>query len=308
MAHKFLAGLRALLIDLDGVTYRGSMTLPGAREVVPTLRRLGIARCFVTNNATLGPEQVAEKLLGMGVEATAEEVVTSGGATATYLRKIAAPGARICAIGEEGLLHVLRETGFELQDEGAEFVVVSLDRRLTYQRLVAACLAIQRGARLIATNADRSYPVEGGLWPGAGAIVAAISTAMGVEPTVIGKPQPTLLQIAMERLGAQPSATAIVGDVPESDIRAGKAAGIWTVLVKADPAQTASALTLSPSLRQAQGRLGSGQALSKGVMPDLVVRDLGELLRLLEQAKAAHPESKAAHPEPKAAHPEPVEG
>lgn len=287
-----LAQIRALLIDLDGVMYRGEMPLPGALRVGPLLDGLGIAYAFVTNNATLTATQFAEKLGRMGVAVPASRVVTSGEATAVYLQALAPAGTTVCVVGEDGLTQTLEAAGFAIGERDAAFVVVGLDRTLTYPRLAAACLAIRRGARLIATNADPALPVEDGLWPGAGAILACITTATGAQPTVIGKPQPTLLRVALDRLGARPEETAIVGDRIDSDVLAGHAAGVHTILVQGDLALNAP-LPLGEGGRghpmHRGARTGEG-AISPGaqhpIAPELTVRNLDELLDLLERAQA----------------------
>lgn len=261
---NLLLGLQGLLVDLDGVTYRGETPLPGARELVPALQSLGIRHVFVTNNATLTPEQVARKLQGMGIPAQPEDIVTSAEAAASYLRAIAPPGTPVYVIGEEGLQEPIRRAGFTFQAERPSFVVVGLDRQLTYERLAIACVAIRAGARFIATNADPAYPVDESWWPSAGAIVAALATATGQQPTVIGKPEPTLLRVALERIGVGPEAAAMVGDQIGTDVRAGRAAGMTTVLVsEQDPPEEADP------------------------RPDLCVRDLADLLARLQRARGA---------------------
>jgi 4-nitrophenyl phosphatase len=256
-----LPQLKALLIDLDGVMCRGMTVLPGAREAIPTLRRLGIRYAFVTNNATLTPEQNAERLVALGVPAVPEDFVTSALAVAAYLRSLTTGEATVCVVGEGGVVQALEDAGFRVGDAKPDFVVVGLDRNLTYQRLVAALRGIRGGAQLIATNVDRALPVDDGLAPGAGSIVAAVATAADVQPIVIGKPEPTLLQVALDRLDVAPRDAAIVGDQIATDIRAGKAAGIRTILVEGDLATP-----------------------SGGIEPDLTVRDLAQLLALLEES------------------------
>jgi 4-nitrophenyl phosphatase len=259
-ASDVLSDLDALLIDMDGVVYRGNTPLDGAREAVPALRRLGIAFAFVTNNATLGAAGFTEKLHRMGVRVEPEAIVTSAEATAAYLQTIAPPGTQVCVVGERGLIDALEQAGFIVHDENAAFVVVGLDRELTYERLAQASIAIQRGARLIASNADASYPVEEGYLPGAGSIVAAVATATGATPTVIGKPQPALLELALRRLRVAPQRAAMVGDQRDTDVQAGRAAGLRTIWVRSDVSRP-----------------------SEGVQPDFVVESLAELLRLLER-------------------------
>ena len=260
--RTWMATLRALLIDLDGVMYRGETPLPGAANVISTLASLGIDYAFVTNNATLTPEQYQAKLGRMGIDVDAQRVVTSSIATAAHLKELSPGGGTVCVVGEGGLVQALADAGFEVSDSNPTFVVAALDRHLTYQRLIAATRGIMGGAAFIATNADPALPVDDGLWPGAGAIVAAIATATGVQPTVIGKPEPTILLVALDRLGVVPGAAAIVGDQVQTDVRAGRAAGVATILMASDLAKDAP-----------------------GVTPDLVVRDLSELLELLRTAR-----------------------
>jgi len=260
--QNWLASLRALLIDLDGVVYRGEAPLRGATELMPALASLNIDYAFVTNNATLTPEQYEAKLGRMGIAADPSRVVTSAIATAAHLTALSPNGGSVCVVGEEGLVQAIRDAGFTVTDDAPAFVVAGLDRALTYQRLVAATRAILNGAAFIATNTDRALPVEDGLWPGAGAIVAAIATATGAQPTVMGKPEPALVHVALQRLGVQPHEAAIVGDQVQTDIRAGRAAGMATVLVAADLARDVLDIT-----------------------PDLVVRDLGDLLERLRRGR-----------------------
>src|SRR5581483_660473 len=259
-----LPNISALLIDLDGVVYRGEMALPGAADALATIDALGIARVFVTNNATLTTDEFSAKLTRMGIAAKPNDIVTSSEATAAHLREIAPSDSTVLVIGEEGLRQALASRGFPIVDAQPTYVVVGLDRNLTYADLARAAIALPRGAQFIATNADRALPVEAGFWPGAGAIVSALVTTTGVQPTIVGKPQPTLLRVALNRIGASPERAAMVGDHIESDIRAGRAAGIHTIWV--DPG------TAPPP---------------DDVTPDLRVADLSELAALL-RARTNH--------------------
>ncbi len=241
-----LSALRAILLDLDGVVYTGSTALPGAAEFFSYLRRSGRRCQCITNNSTLSADQYAAKLAGMGIAVGPEGVLTSSEATAVYLQGYLAPGARVMAIGEEGLVRALLGHGFRLVDREPEVVVCGLDRRLTYERLQRACLAIRAGARLIATNPDLSLPTEGGFLPGNGATLAYLQAATGVSPMVVGKPAATMLEVAMQRIGASPAETAIVGDGLLTDILAGQRAGVTTILVLTGVAQRAD-LAASPT-------------------------------------------------------------
>src|SRR5207245_113248 len=166
--------------------------------------------------------------------------------------------------GEPGLHEIIRQAGFAEDAEHPAFVVLGLDLHVTYERLATACVALRAGAGFIATNTDPTYPAENAVWPGAGALASVLITATGVQPIVIGKPQPTLLHVALERLGAPPAHAAMAGDQIASDIRAGKAAGLTTILVSEEEPVPDPALPT----------------------PDLRVGNLPELLRLLRESRS----------------------
>jgi len=233
----------AFIFDLDGCIYRGNSVIEGAPEVVEALRGKGRKVLFLTNNSTKTPRQFVEKLACMGIAANDADIMTSSIATAKYLRgrmrgrgRGMGMGRGSCyVVGEEGLCAALRSEGFELLDEGraaeAAYIVCGLDMKVTYEKLAAACVAIQNGAKFIATNADPNLPVEGGYLPGAGSIVRLIEEATGARPLIIGKPSPRIVRMALERLGTTARKTAKVGDTLNMDIKAGRAAGLLTILV-----------------------------------------------------------------------------
>jgi HAD superfamily hydrolase (TIGR01457 family) len=220
----------AFLLDLDGVLYRGDEPVDGAPEAVEELRKLGKRIAFVTNNSSRTPAQVAEKLAGVGVSADPEEVVTSALATAWTLARRG--GGSAFVIGEAGIRTALAAHGIEVVDgtpERTDYVIVGWDRNADYARLRTAALLVQRGSSLVATNADPSYPAPKGLWPGAGALLAVVTTTLGRPPDeVIGKPHPTLYQIALERSGG--GRPLVVGDRLDTDI-AGAAPLGWDSLL-----------------------------------------------------------------------------
>ena len=221
------------LFDLDGVVYRGDEPIPGAAPTIATLRDLGRGLVFATNNSARTPEQVSEKLRRVGVEADPQEVVTSAQAVAPLVRRLAGDGARAFVVGEEGLRAALGEAGIEIVDgdpSRVDAVVVGWDRAVDYAKLRRASVLVQRGARLVATNADSSYPAPGGeAWPGSGAILAVIETTTGVAAEVAGKPHPPLFEEAVTRLGTR--RVLAVGDRIETDIAGALAAGLDAALV-----------------------------------------------------------------------------
>jgi 4-nitrophenyl phosphatase len=232
MSSARLATIRGLIIDMDGVLYRLNTPIKGAAEFLAFLRQTKRPFVLVTNNSTLTPEQYVVKLAQMGMIIETDRILTSGEATATYLAGQAGPGTRVLVIGENGIRVALEKRGFLLVDSiDVSYVVVALDRQLTYSKLATACLAIRGGAKFIATNPDKTLPTERGLLPGARAIFTAIQTATDTAPLVIGKPEPAMLELALSKLAQHPGATAIVGDGLETDMPGGRRLGLTTILV-----------------------------------------------------------------------------
>ena len=221
----------ALFVDLDGVVYRGDQALPGVAETIAELHEREVPLLFITNNSSKTPDQVAAALRTLGVPADPREVLTSALATASMLRREGLAGSSAFVIGEDGVRQALADEGIRLLDgdpDRADLVVVGWDRSVDYPKLRTAALLVQRGARLVATNADASYPAPDGLWPGAGSLLAAVTTATGATPTVVGKPERPLFDAAAELTGA--SNPLVVGDRLETDI-AGAAAMGWDSLL-----------------------------------------------------------------------------
>jgi 4-nitrophenyl phosphatase len=223
--------VRRLLIDLDGVLYRGNTPLSDAPQFISWLRRRGISFRLVTNNATLTPEQYVNKLDSMGIQVGSDEIVTSALATGMYLRDHRDGTATAQVIGEAGLRAAAEGSGLRLVDEGGDWVVVGLDRTVTYEKLARASLALERGARFVGSNPDTSFPTERGLVPGAGALLATLVATTGRQPVVIGKPEPLMLELAMNSAGGTLQDTAMLGDRLDTDIAAARRLGMTSVLV-----------------------------------------------------------------------------
>lgn len=231
-APSQLARVRSAIIDMDGVLYRGNTPIPGGGEFLRFLDQMEIPFILLTNNSTLTAAQYAGKLARMGVGVEESQILTSAQATALYLAGVAPAGARIYAIGENGVQTELQRHGFELHD-GPEvaYVVVGFDRHLTYRKIATASLAIRAGARFIGTNPDKTFPSELGQLPGNGAALATIEAASDVAPLIIGKPQPAIFELALQRLGVEGETTATVGDRLDTDILGGHALGLTTILL-----------------------------------------------------------------------------
>ncbi len=219
----------AFLFDLDGVLYRGAEATPGAAAALARLRAAGKGLAFVTNNSSRTPEDVADHLSSLGVVASPAEVETSSLVTASLLRERGVATAFV--VGETGLTTALQEHGIETihgEPDRADVVVVGWDRSADYAKLRTASLLVQRGASLVATNADASFPAPDGLWPGAGALLAVIETTTGVSAEVIGKPHAPIFLAALERAGG--GRPLVIGDRLDTDI-AGAAALGWDSLL-----------------------------------------------------------------------------
>ena len=263
-----LRDLRGFMLDLDGVVYTGQQVIPGAREFFAWLRQSSARFLLITNNSSRGPEQFALRLGRMGIHVAPVEILTSAEATGEFLVGNAPAASRVFVIGEQGLHSALEARGFQLvDDEDAAYVVVGLDRQFDYRKLTIAIRAVLNGAHFIGSNPDVTLPDAAGILPGAGSVQAAIRAATGVEPTIIGKPEPTMLSYGLRRLGCAPHEVAVIGDRLDTDIIGGRRAGLVTILV----------LT---------GISSEDDLTRSSVQPDYVVRDLFALVRMLGPATA----------------------
>lgn len=254
-----LNGIRAAILDMDGVLWRENQPLPGLVPFFDFLRQAAIPFVLATNNSGKSVTAYVEKLAGMGVAATPEYILSSGVATAAYLRATYPDNnLRIHVLGGDGLRAVIREAGYEPVATDAEVVVVGFDGDLTYNKLRQATYLIRAGARFIATNGDRTFPTPEGLAPGAGSLVAALQASTDQEPLVIGKPEPTMFEMALQRLGTRGEQTLMIGDRLETDILGGQNAETHTALMMTG--------VTTPELLEASN-----------IQPDLVFDDLDHL-------------------------------
>lgn len=225
----------AFIFDMDGVLYRGKQALPGVNEIIAALEARGLPYLLATNNSTATPADYVRRMAEYGVTVTESHLQTSATATRDYLKRELPDGAVLLPIGAPALTEQLQAgTTFKITDDPAEdvaAVVVGLDQGFTYERMTRAMKAIRNGARFIATNADATLPVEDGVLPGAGTMIAAIATASGRQPTVIGKPETLMMTSAVAQLGTSASKTVMIGDRLDTDILAAARAGLTTALV-----------------------------------------------------------------------------
>jgi HAD superfamily hydrolase (TIGR01450 family) len=277
-----------LLVDLDGVVYRGAEPVPGVAAVLAARVRAGDDVVYVTNNSMHYRADYVTRLAELGAPVSPERIVSSPRATALYLREREPGVRRVLAVGASGLDRELRDVGLEVVNAGfaaermaregidgvaaagaPDAVVAGVDPQLTYLRVAAAADCVRAGARFIATNRDPVYPTERWLRPGAGAVVAAIEVASGVTPVTIGKPEPLLLEEAARAVGRDPAEAIVIGDGIGTDLAAARAVGARAILM----------LTGVTSA-------GAAAAIPDGERPVAVAADAAELGGLLDRLEA----------------------
>lgn len=273
-----ISNVGGLIIDMDGVLWLGNNPIAGLATFFSTLREISIPFVLATNNASLTRQQYIDKLATMGVTLKADEILTSSMATASYLAQHQPEDKRrVFVIGEDGLREPLIEQGFTLTDlyqvnqndgnrekQGADVVVVGLDRQLSWDKLATATLNINAGAQFFATNADVTLPTERGDVMGNGGVVVALEAATGAKATSIGKPEPILYQQALATLGTGLDETIAIGDRLNTDILGAINTGIRSILV----------LTGISTLRE---------LTEIDYQPTWVMADIQEITKLLRQ-------------------------
>jgi 4-nitrophenyl phosphatase len=279
-----------LLVDLDGVLYRGSEPVPGIAAVLATRAARGDDVVYVTNNSMWYREDYVERIARMGAPVSADQIVSSPRATALYLRDHEPSIRHVLTVGASGMDRELEDAGFRVTRAGdigelirgggvegtdggdgweaagrPDAVVVGLDPKIDYLRLTVATDCIRAGARFIATNRDPVYPTERAVRPGAGSIVAAVEAASGVTPVSIGKPEPYLLEEAARVVGRDAGEAIMIGDSLVTDIAAAIAVGARSILMLTG-VTTRGAVDAAPANRR----------------PTHVAADAAELASILE--------------------------
>lgn len=259
--------IKALILDMDGVLWEDNTPLLDMPAFFQALEAIRLPVVFATNNGTRSVGMYVERLAGFGVRAEPWQVVNSAIATADYLSRLFPGGGPLYVTAEAGVLEALAERGFyplppEAPPGDALAVVAGMDREASYAKLREAALLIRAGKPFIFTNPDKTFPTPRGLVPGAGAFLAFLEAATGVQATVIGKPEPYLYNFAMQRLGTTPAETLAVGDRLDTDILGAQRAGCPNVLVLSGVTTLAEAQAWQPQ-------------------PDLILPNLADLLPIL---------------------------
>jgi 4-nitrophenyl phosphatase len=240
------SAIDGLIMDMDGVLWRGDVPLPGMTELFAFLRARAIPFALATNNSSKSQLDYVNKLAGLGVTGIEErQIVTSGTATVDYLLSHYPAGTAVHVLGGDGLKRMIAAAGFPLSDQ-AGVVVAGIDTGLTYDKLKRAAYLIQAGADFIGTNDDVTFPMPDGLAPGAGSILAALQAATGRTPLVMGKPGAAMFEAALRVIGVAADRALMLGDRLNTDIIGAQRAGLKAALVLTGVSTRAEAEQAAP--------------------------------------------------------------
>ena len=218
------------LMDMDGVIVSEDHLVPGADRFIARLQKVGRRFLILTNNSMYTPRDLAARLSRVGLNVSPSEIWTSALATAKFLAD-QRPGGTAFVIGEAGLTTALYQAGYTQAEADPDYVVLGETRTYSFERIAKAIQLIVGGARFIATNPDPTGPTPAGPLPATGSVAALISTATGVQPYYVGKPNPLMIRSALRSIGAHSESTVMIGDRMDTDIVTGLEAGLETILV-----------------------------------------------------------------------------
>ncbi|MBN2041019.1 MAG: HAD family hydrolase [Spirochaetes bacterium] len=223
---------KSFIIDIDGVINRGRSIISGATIFVEKLKKGEYKFLFLTNNSYHTPDELRDRLLGMGIDVSSDSFYTSAMATASFLqyqkhqKKFSA-----YVIGGKGLVLELEKAGVKITDKNPDYVIVGETEEYDYTKIIEATLLIHEGAKFIATNPDLTGPTRRGPVPACGALVAPIEKVTGVAPYFLGKPNPAMMYWARRKLGVHSANCFLIGDRMDTDIVGGMESGMTTCLV-----------------------------------------------------------------------------
>ena len=224
--------IKLFLLDMDGTIYLGDELFDGVIEFLEYVKRIGGRYIFLTNNSSKSTDKYIEKLSGMGIASTKEDFLTSTDATIFYLKE--KNYSKIYAMGTTSFKAQMREAGLPITDkleEGIDCLCMGNDTELNFQKLEDACILLGRDVDYVATNPDLVCPTWYGYVPDCGSVSEMLYNATKRRPIFIGKPEPTMAQLAMEKTGFKPQETAVIGDRLYTDIACGVRAGIHSIFV-----------------------------------------------------------------------------
>jgi NagD protein len=260
------------LMDMDGVIVREDHLVPGADAFVARLRETNHPFLILTNNSMYTTRDLAARLGRLGLDVTPDRIWTSALATAKFLGE-QRPDGTAFVIGEAGLTTALYEVGYTLAETDPDYVVLGETRTYSFERIARAIQLISTGARFIATNPDPIGPGPFGILPATGSVAALISTATGVQPYYVGKPNPLMIRSALRQIGAHSESTVMIGDRMDTDIVTGLEAGLETILV----------LTGITETEEQAGRFS--------YLPTRIVGSVADLIAEIEPLERGDPDS-----------------
>jgi 4-nitrophenyl phosphatase len=269
VSNQRLGRIRGFLLDMDGTLYIGGEAVEGAVALMAALTRSGAPHLVLTNNSSAARTRYRDRLGQLGMPVPLSAVLTSGGASAEWLAA-ATDLRRPYVLGTRALKAECRRAGLAPVDdapESADCVLLGYDTGVTYRTLTEACLLVARGLPYYATHADRTCISPRGLLPDAGALIAAIEVTTGRTPVVLGKPEASMVEAGLRRLGTRAEETLILGDQLDTDMMLGQRSGIFSVLTMT-------------------GEAARRRREYESVTPDLTVAHPGELLERLRAAGA----------------------
>jgi NagD protein len=222
--------IKSWLTDMDGVLVHEGVAIPGAAELIKHWQDTQTPFLVLTNNSIYTPRDLSARLVAGGLNVPEDSIWTSALATAAFLDK-QQPKGTAYVIGESGLTQALHDIGYTQTDNNPDYVVLGETRNFNFENLTKAIRLINAGARFIATNPDATGPSADGPLPATGSVAALITKATGMEPYIVGKPNPMMFRSAMRKIGAHSESTGMIGDRMDTDVVAGIEAGLHTVLV-----------------------------------------------------------------------------
>ena len=226
-----ISDIRLFMLDMDGTFYLGNDIIPGSLEFIQAVKDSGRDYLFLTNNSSHNALHYVKKLHNMGLDVDRSKILTSGEATASYV-KHAYPGLKPYVLGNDFLIEELREAGIEPVKDNADYVIAGFDTTLDYAKMTRVCDYIRAGLPYIATHPDFNCPTETGFIPDIGAIMAFIEASTGRKADlIIGKPYRGIVDAALERTGLRVQDLAMVGDRLYTDIETGNRHGMTSILV-----------------------------------------------------------------------------
>lgn len=218
------------ICDMDGVIYHGNRILDGVTEFINWMQTNNKKFVFLTNSSERTPHELSMKLERMGLHISADHFYTSAMATAEFLHS-QNPNSTAYVIGEAALTKALYDQGIYMNDVNPDYVVVGETSTYSFEKLQKACNLVLKGAKLIGTNPDITGPVENGICPATGALIAPIEIATGKKAYFVGKPNPLMLRHGLRKLNCHSQDIAFIGDRMDTDIIAGIESNVDTVLV-----------------------------------------------------------------------------